>query len=493
MWVASIWQFCHVMRRRRNPLTNHPDYSRKWFVLAAVGMGIFLVTIDGTIVNVALPTLVRELNTDFATVQWVVLAYLLTLSTLLLSMGRLGDMVGKKPIYMSGFVLFTLSSLLCGLAPTVYWLIGFRVLQAIGAAMTQALGTAIVTEAFPDSERGKALGTAGTLVSIGIVLGPTLGGLLIESFSWHWIFLVNLPVGIIGTWMVVHYVPNLQPSGKQRFDFAGAAVLFVGLLTLLLSLTLGQRWGFGDQRVWFMLAGALVLVGMFIGIEARMAEPMIDLRLFRNQLFSINLITGLAVFIAVAGVFILLPFYLEGVLGYGPREVGLLVAAVPVLLGITAPISGSLSDRYGTRLIASIGLAILVGGYLAMSRFTTATTLPYYLIAVLPFGAGMGAFQSPNNSAVMGAVPRNKLGIASGLLAITRTLGQTTGIAVLGAFWAVRVMTYSGEVVAGGATAASIEAQVAGLQDTFTVITVFVGLAFLLSLYALWQERNSER
>ncbi len=474
-------------------MTNSPDYSHKWFVLAAVGMGIFLVTIDGTIVNVALPTLVRELDTDFATVQWVVLAYLLTLSTLLLSMGRLGDMVGKKPVYITGFVLFTLSSLLCGLAPTIYWLIGFRVLQAIGAAMTQALGTAIITEAFPDSERGKALGTGGTLVSIGVVLGPTLGGLLIESFSWHWIFLVNLPVGIIGVLMVMRYVPNFQPEGEQQFDYAGAAVLFIGLLTLLLGLTLGQQWSFADRRVWLMLAGALLLIGLFIGIEARVAEPMIDLRLFRNQLFSINLITGLAVFIAVAGIFILLPFYLEGVLGYGPRQVGFLVAAVPILLGVTAPISGLLSDRYGTRLIASIGLAILVGGYLAMSRFTAQTNLTYYLIAVLPFGAGMGTFQSPNNSAVMGAVPRNKLGIASGLLAITRTLGQTTGIAVLGAFWAARVMVYAGEVVEGGATAASIQAQVAGLQDTFTVIAAFIGLTFLLSLYALWQERKQQR
>lgn len=469
---------------------NSPTNVRKWLVLAAVGMGIFLVTIDGTIVNVALPTLVRELNTDFATVQWVVLSYLLTLSTLLLSMGRLGDMVGKKPVYLSGFVLFTLSSLLCGLAPTVFWLIGFRVLQAIGAAMTQALGTAIVTEAFPDSERGKALGAAGTLVSIGVVLGPTLGGLLIDALSWRWIFLVNLPVGAVGLLMVTRYVPNWQPTGRQRFDYGGAAVLFAGLLTLLLGLTLGQQWGFGDRRVWLLLLGALLLIGLFIAIEARLDQPMIDLRLFRNRLFSINLITGFAAFIAVAGVFILLPFYLEGVLGYGPRQVGLLVAAVPLLLGITAPIAGSLSDRYGTRPIASIGLAVLVGGYWAMSRFTAVTTLPYYLTAVLPFGAGMGIFQSPNNSAVMGSVPRDKLGIASGLLAITRTLGQTTGIAVLGALWSARVMAYAGEAVPGGATAAAISAQVAGLQDTFAVIAGFIGLAFLLSLYALWQERR---
>lgn len=490
MWSVFTWGMCYI---RTFMASNEQATGSKWLVLAAVGMGIFLVTIDGTIVNVALPTLVRELSTDFATVQWVVLSYLLTLSTLLLGMGRLGDMVGKKPVYLTGFVLFTLSSLLCGISPTVYWLIGFRVLQAIGAAMTQALGMAIVTEAFPDAERGKALGMSGTLVSIGVVLGPTLGGLLIEALSWRWIFLVNLPVGIVGVLMVMRFVPNLQPGGEQRFDFAGAAVLFAGLLALLLGLTLGQQWGFDNRIVWLMLAGAAVLIVAFIVIEARAPQPMIDLRLFRSRLFSINLITGLAAFIAVAGVFILLPFYLEGVLGYGPRQVGLLVAAVPVLLGVTAPISGSLSDRFGTRLIVSIGLAVLVVGYLAMSRFTAETTLLFYLTAVLPFGAGMGIFQSPNNSAVMGAVPRSKLGIASGLLAVTRTLGQTTGIAVLGALWAARTMAYAGGPVAGGATAAPTAAQVAGLQDTFLAIAVFMGLAFLLSLYALWQERRERR
>ncbi|MCA9935664.1 MAG: MFS transporter, partial [Anaerolineales bacterium] len=422
-------------------------------------------------------------------VQWVPLAYLLTLSTVLLGMGRLGDMIGKKPIYVSGFVLFTISSMLCGLAPNIHWLIGFRVLQAIGASMTQALGMAIITEAFPPQERGKALGYSGTLVSIGIVLGPTLGGFLIDAFSWRSIFFVNLPIGIIGTALTLRYVPRGTAVKTQRFDYGGAAVLFAALLSLLMALTLGQQWGFGDGRIWLMLAGSLLLLTLFVVIEKRIAQPMIDLGLFRNLLFTINLITGLIAFIAVAGVFILLPFYLENMLGYGPRQVGLLVAAVPVLLGITAPISGILSDRYGTRPIATIGLAILAVGYLAMSRFTTETTLLAYLLAVLPFGAGMGIFQSPNNSAVMGSVPHEKLGIASGLLAMTRNLGQTTGIAVLGALWAARVMAYAGETVSGGVTAAPISAQIAGLQNTFQVIATAVTLAFLLGVYGMIKER----
>ena len=196
------------------------DYTRKWYVMAAIAMSLFLATIDGSIVNVALPTLVRELNTDFATVQWVVLGYLLVQTTLMLSMGRLGDMIGKKPIYTAGVIIFTLGSLLCGLAPTVLWLIGFRLLQAIGASMTLSLGTAIVTEAFPPTERGRALGLSGTIVSVGIVFGPTIGGIILEALSWHWIFFVNLPVGILGTVMALRYVPDFRPTGGRSLILA---------------------------------------------------------------------------------------------------------------------------------------------------------------------------------------------------------------------------------------------------------------------------------
>ena len=470
--------------------SNSIDYNRKWLVLVSVGMGIFLATIDGSIVNVALPTLVRALDTNFATVQWVVLGYLLTTTTLLLGMGRLGDMVGKKPVYVTGFIVFTLGSLLCGAAPAVNWLIGFRVLQAIGAAMTQALGFAIVTEAFPPNERGKALGISGTLVSIGIVLGPTLGGLLIDALSWRWIFYVNLPIGIIGTLMVLRYVPNFKPVGKQIFDYAGAIIMFVGLLLMLLAMTFGQERGFGNGLIVGMLITAVILFILFIFIEQRVAQPMIDLQLFTNRLFNVSLLTGLLVFVTVAGVFILLPFYLENMLGYDTRQVGLLIAAVPILLGVTAPIAGTLSDKIGVRLIATSGLFIMLIGYFAMSRLNLETALPIYIISVLPFGAGVGIFQSPNNSAIMGSVPREKLGIASGLLAITRNMGQTTGIALLGAAWAGRVASRAGFQPEGGATSAPIDAQVAGLQDTFLVIVAMIGVAFLLSLWGLILERK---
>jgi EmrB/QacA subfamily drug resistance transporter len=467
------------------------DYSRKWYVMAAVAMGIFLATIDGSIVNVALPTLVRNLDADFATVQWVVLAYLLTLATLLLSMGRLGDMIGKKPIYSAGFVVFTLGSVLCGLSPSVYWLIAFRVVQAVGASMVFALGTAIVTEAFPPSERGRALGLGGTIVSVGIVVGPTLGGLIIDALSWHWIFFVNLPVGLVGTAMAVRFVPALRPSGRQRFDLPGAITLFLCVFSLLLALTLGQGLGFGDARVLLLFAAGLILVTAFVAIERRADQPMIDLRLFQNRLFSVNLITGLATFVSMGGTMILIPFFLENVLGYGTRQVGLLMATVPLALGIVAPASGALSDRVGTRPITVVGLASMLAGFYAMSTLDPSTGTLGYVLRFLPVGIGMGIFQSPNNSAVMGAVPRARLGIASGLLSITRTLGQTTGISVLGALWASRVVFHAGLAPGGGgATDASPAAQVSGLHDTFYVVIVILALALILAIWGVVQERR---
>jgi EmrB/QacA subfamily drug resistance transporter len=468
------------------------DYSRKWYVMAAVAMGVFLATIDGSIVNVALPTLVRSLNTEFAVVQWVVLAYLLTVTTLILGMGRLGDIVGKKPIYAAGFVVFTLGSVLCGLAPTVYWLIGFRVLQAVGAAMMMALGTAIVTEAFPPTERGRALGLMGSTVSIGIVIGPVLGGILISGFSWRWIFFVNLPIGILGILMVARFVPDFKPAGSQRFDFLGAFTLFASLMALLMALTSGQQMGFAETLVLSLFAIWLVFLAIFIVVEWKSSQPMIDLSLFKNRLFSTNLITGFITFVCIAGTIILMPFYLENTLGYDPRAVGFLLAIIPISMGVTAPIAGSLSDRVGTRPITVAGLLVLVVGYYAVSTLSLQTTALGFILRFLPIGIGMGIFQSPNNSAIMGSAPRAQLGVASGLLAITRTLGQTAGIAVLGALWASRVVFRTGDVIQGGATTAPPAIQVAALDDTFSVAMILTGLALMLGIWGLVQERRGQ-
>jgi EmrB/QacA subfamily drug resistance transporter len=388
--------------------------------------------------------------------------------------------------------VFTFGSVLCALSPDIYWLIGFRILQAIGGAMTLALGAAIVTEAFPPQERGRALGTIGSIVSLGIVAGPLLGGLMISWLSWHWIFLVNLPVGIVGTILAQRFVPANQPRGGQRFDYGGAVSLFVSLISLLLGLTLSQERGFANPVSLALFGVWLLSLIIFIRIELRSPSPVIDLRLFRNRQFSINLGTGLVTFVAISGIFMLMPFYLENILGYPIQWVGLLQAIVPVMLGVIAPISGILSDRLGSRIITVGGLLVLLIGYIATATLDTNTSAVGYVLRLLPIGLGMGIFQSPNNSAIMGAVPRAQLGVVSGLLSVNRTLGQTTGIAVMGAIWAGRVAARSPDVLTGGATTAPAEIQVAAMQDTFYVVVGLVALALAAAVWGWWQERRQQ-
>ena len=462
------------------------DYSRKWFVLVAIGMAIFLGTVDGSIVNVALPTLVEEFDTSFGVAQWVVLGYLLTQTTLTLGFGRLGDMFGKKPIFTAGFVVFTIGSVFAGLSPTIGFLIGARVVQALGAAMIFALGFAITTEAFPPSERGKALGINGTTVSLGIMAGPIIGGIILEATDWRWIFLVNIPIGIIGTITALKFVPNTKPERKHRFDFPGAIVFFVGLLMFLLGLTLGQGVGFTNPIILTMFAISVISLAGFVLIERRVAEPMLNLNLFRSRDLTVNLITGFLAFFVLSGMILLLPFYLTDVMGLSPRSIGFVLGSIPIAMGVVAPMSGSLSDRIGSRPVTVAGLALMVIAYGSAAFWIEgATTTVLIVIVGLIIGLGMGIFQSPNNSAILGSVPHSELGVTSGMLTINRTTGSVTGIAVLGSVWAARTAVYSEAGEVAGAPAA---AQAAGLSDTMIFAAALVGFALMLGLWA-WKTK----
>jgi len=466
------------------------DYSRKWLVLASVSSGTFLATIDGSIVNIALPVLQRDLATSFAVVEWVALGYMLTVATLMLMVGRLSDIIGKKLLYMSGFVVFTIGSALCGFSQNIGALIAFRVFQGVGAVMLAALGTAIITEAFPPQERGMALGLSGLMVSIGLISGPAIGGMILGSASWQWIFFVNLPIGVIGTIMVWRFVPQHRPSGREQFDFWGAFTLFVSLLSLLLGLTLGQQRGFTDMFVLLLLLVSVIALVMFYHIEKSSLQPMIDLRMFDNQLFSVNLITGFITFISAAGVILLMPYYLQNVLGYQPYQAGLLLAVFPLAMGLSAPFAGWMSDRWGTRRLTALGLFVLLLGYLGISTLSETTTMQNYILLFLPLGVGMGIFQSPNNSAIMGSAAHNRLGIASGLLSLTRSIGQTIGLALMGAIWAAQVHYLYPQGGLIEATQAPSQMQVLALQRTLSFVCLSIAFALALSLWALWKEKR---
>lgn len=481
--------------QRSNPLPRsrfpHGSSPGKWWAMLGVCLGVLMFTLDISIVNVALPTLVQTFQTTFTLIQWVVLSYLLVITALVLGAARLGDMIGKRQLYLGGLILFTFSSLLCGLAPGVGWLIGFRALQGVGAVMIAALGAAIVTEVFPDSERGRALGIVGVAVSLGIASGPTVGGLLIAAAGWRSIFLVNVPIGIVASFIILRFIPaDVHSPGKQRFDWLGALVMSVALISFALGMTQGQNQGFNNLPVLGLLTIAAAGLLGFIALEARLKQPMVDLKLFRNLFFSLSLLSGVLVFVVLTGTLLIFPFFLELVLGYSTQHVGLLLAVSPLLTGILAPFSGTLSDRFGTRSISCIGLLLMTVGCLLVSTFHAGMTDLDYIWRVAFLGVGIGMFQSPNNSAVLGEVPPERLGIASGLLALSRTLGQTAGLPLMGALFGL--FTLAG-TDATDVTNAPPEALVAGVRSTFLIAAVIM-FANAMLVAGLWQmERRKTR
>jgi len=459
--------------------------------MLGIGTGVFMATLDASIVNISLPTLVSDLNSNFSTISWVILSYTLVLTSLMLGIARLGDMFDKKKLYTAGLVLLTISSLLCGLAPGVNWLIAFRALQGFGAAMTQALGTAIITEALPAKERGRALGIIGTTVSTGIAIGPPLGGILIGLFGWRSVFLVNVPVGLIAILVVTRVVPSLSTRPGQKFDAIGAVILFATLCCYAMGMTIWQRIGFQSSLTQGLLFATLIGLIGFILFELRTQQPMVDLSMFRNTLFSLNLIMGFLVFVVMSGAFIM-PFFLENVRSYSVQTAGLILMANPIVMGLIAPVAGSLSDRFGSRGISMFGLVVVIFGCLTISTFNENVTALGFIIRYLPLGIGLGIFQSPNNSAIMGAAPRNRLGVASGLLSLSRTLGQTTGLPLISTLFSTLVLTFAHLPAGIDATTAPGAALVAGINGTYRTAAGIIFLSFLLAAVALWLDQRKK-
>jgi EmrB/QacA subfamily drug resistance transporter len=404
-----------------------------------------MFTLDSSIVNVATPTLVHAFGTTFSTVQWVVLAYLLIPSALVMAAAWLGDVYGKRRAYLFGVAVFTLGSILCGLSPSIGWLIACRTLQGLGAAFVSALGAAIVGEMFPPGGRGRAMGMIGSAVLLGVALGPSVGGLIIELASWRWMFLVNIPVGI-ATMVIVHrFVPAIAPrSAASAFDWTGTLIAAVMLSSLALGLTWGQRDGFGTPLV----AGAAGDIRHRPdGISPDRSaghRPLLDLRLFGNKPFAIGLLMSNLVFLVLGGTGFLLPFFLEVVAHYPTTRVGLLLAISPVVGGVVAPLGGTLADRLGTRWVALTGLALIACGCLLFVTVDDQVTVWGYAMRVAPIGVGMGLFNAANNSGVLNAVSRDQLGIASALMSLMRTLGQTIGVPLIAAAFSLAALGHAG-------------------------------------------------
>jgi EmrB/QacA subfamily drug resistance transporter len=444
-----------------------PADPRRWWILTAVAFGSIMTPLDGSIVNVALPAMSAALRADITAVEWVATAYLLVVGTTVLTWGRLGDLVGLKRIYLAGLSLFSLGSLLCGLSHTLGLLVLWRVLQAVGGGMLLSVGPGIITEAFPPGELGQALGWNGVVVALGLALGPTLGGLLTGTLGWEWIFFVNVPVGIAGVLWGARILPEAAGRVAEPFDIPGAVLAAVAFLGILTALSLGPGAGFGSALVVGLFAVGGLGLAAFVLRELRYRYPMLDPMLFANRVFAAASTATLLNFLAQFAVTFLMPFYLETLRALTPEQAGLLLTAFPLIMMLTAPVAGRLSDRVGTRWLATAGMAVQIVALLLIGHLGLSDP-PLRIAAELAlFGAGNGLFTAPNNSAVMGAAPGRRRGIAGGVLAMTRYLGMALGIGLTAAIFAHASGLGANELGAVPATGGAAAAVSSAFQTAF--------------------------
>ncbi len=404
----------------------------KWIALSVTTIGALMASIDSTIVILALPQMMEKLHADLVHMIWVIMAYILVSTVLLLTFGRIADMVGRVRLYNAGFAVFTIGSVLCGLSQNAHQLIASRLVQGAGAALMMVNSPAIITEVFPPNERGRALGINGVTWALGGIAGPLLGGLILTVADWRWVFYINVPIGIVGTlWGLLALKEMTARKKGEHFDLAGALTFSLGLVALLFALTLGIQLSWVSLPILSLFAVFIVMLAAFLLWERRAASPALDLSLFRNRVYTYSVLASMLQSLAVFAMNFLIVFYLQAVRGYDPLTAALLLIPFSIVSVVVGPLSGLLADHVGARLPATTGLLIQAAS-LVWFIFTLSPTTPYgqIVVGLVLVGLGGGMFWSPNTSAAMNGAPRDRLGIASAALATLRQTGMVTSFAL---------------------------------------------------------------
>lgn len=397
----------------------------KWWALSATSLGMFMAMVNGTTLLVALPTLIRVLHMSSLLAIWVMLAYMVTQTILVLTVGRFSDMYGRKRWYVAGFALFTAASLAAGFSPNGQTLLVIRAIQAVGGSLVMGNATAIVADAFPREQLGLALGINSIVIALGQISGPILGGLLVSWINWHWVFWFNVPVGVIGTvWSWRQLRDITKPQRNQSIDYWGNFTYMLSLLGILIAITWGGIRGWSSPVVYTALVTGGLGFYVFLRWERVVSQPLLKLQLFRNRAFAMGNLSNFFIAVGRGAIILLFIFYFQGARGENALQAGISVIPMAVAMGITAPISGWLADRVGARILATVGAAVMTVSLLGFS-FSISLTTPYAVIAgwLVVAGIGNGLFNSPNTSAIMGTVGPEQRGIAAG----TRTMLLNTG------------------------------------------------------------------
>ena len=446
----------------------------RWAV-ASLSLSMLLSSLGTSIANVSLPTLTQAFNASFQQVQWVVLAYLLAITALIVSVGRLGDLTGRRRLLMAGISLFTVASVLCGVAPTLWLLISARAVQGLGAAVMLALTIAFVAETVPKAKTGSAMGLLGTMSAVGTALGPALGGALIAGLGWRAIFLVNVPLGVLTLFLAHRYLPADRRGPKtagSSFDPVGTLLLALTLAAYALAMTMG-RGSFGVLNV-VLLSAAVVGAGLFVLAEARVASPLIRLAMFRNPVLSAGFAMSTLVTTVVMATLVVGPFYLSGALGLDAAHVGFVMSSGPIVAALTGVPAGRIVDRFGAHRITVAGLIGMAAGSSILPLMPASLGIPGYIAPLIVITAGFALFQAANNTAVMTDIRADQRGVVSGLLNLSRNLGLITGASVMGTVFALGAAS-------SNLMTARPEALAAGMRTTFAVAAVLVIAALAIA------------
>jgi len=406
--------------------------NHHWWVLAVTSTGSFMTQYDLGAVSMSLPHIMNSFETSLSVVAWVILAQQLTATALLLPAGRLGDIVGRKTIYNLGFIVFIIGAFLCGSSQNLTQLILSRIFQAAGSSMLQTNSFAIVAAAFPDKDRGKGLGFSSTLVAIGTVSGPVIGGLLISTFGWRGVFFLNVPIGIMGAVLAHLILQEKRVSSTQakvvgHFDVIGSFLSTIAIGCFLVGLSFGQDAGWFSARTLLFFGTSVAALIAFPYFESRKTHPLIDVSLLKNRTFALNNIARFILFVSASFYILLMPFYLQVVLSYSPLETGILLSAMSVVMGIVAPVAGWLTNTINTRVLSAFGMSVMGLGIFFTTQLNLHSSYNDVLWRLLIIGAGYGIFQTPNNTSIMDSVSREKFGITSGLMSLVREIGRSFG------------------------------------------------------------------
>jgi EmrB/QacA subfamily drug resistance transporter len=465
---------------------NTSNHSRRAsrLILLSVCIGQIIVGLDLRAITVALPTLTTSFHSEFTTIQWTILVYDLVLIGLIITMGRLGDLYGRRRFYSLGFLIFVVASALCGLAQSTGQLIFFRAVQAIGGSIIAANGRAIVSVNLPQSERGRALGLTSTAFHIGFLTGPSLGGFLIDTIGWRWIFYINMPFSLWGAYLAWRVVPESRAREKFAIDIPGALLLLVTNGLFIYAIDQLPRVGWRHPAFLVTLALSMIALVFLLRTEAKAKTPILTLALFRDRLFSAGILSLFLIAGTLSAINFLLPFFLQYLLGYSPSQVGWIIVADSVVIMIMAPIAGALSDRLGSRLLCTIGCAIVALAQFFLATLDLDASLPRIMAPLVIWGIGWALFNAPNQSSILGAASQEKIGAAAGMIATTARAGGAMGVALSATLFGhlVAAAGFSGAQIGEPANwRAAPEIFMDAFSTTIYVLNVFTALAIISS------------